>query len=332
MKILPSSLILNFVFVSLLPNNVTYAQNFDGEISFDRIQELAKSTADQPEYQAAMQLLRLQMRFTLLPNLWKATQENPDFQVGAVRTSDLFQKLNRFNLFQNDSEFVLQADQERKSDFYVLNENWGAINTEQMRPILKTESGLILPLHIFLGANGYQDENYQLSLALVLLDKSMSANSDLEKIGIPKLFPQKKEDLYRLEPQLIKKGPDGDKQKLLRRSKGGFTGVGGGGDGRSLQVKFELISKYLFAFSNPKLSSQACFRKWADPLAFLQDVFEVEIESSMQVEEVKLDYSENNWRILLPFYDPLDKQRLQTVMQQSLVILCHIQSMKNEEK
>jgi hypothetical protein len=318
--------------LTLVPRNALCDQKID-RVTFPELEQLMHQLSRGREYETRMQVMRLAMREKLLGHIWRKTQVDPDFRMGALRFRELFEKLETFKVFENDTNLALQADSERRSDFYVLNGGWGAINKNTFEEA-NGRGLMLLPLHVFLGAVGYQDENYQLTLLLALYNESLSPHPVktppvqlLERVDWKRLFPATEAELYRTSPQPVSPSAASSQQKdeRLLFAGGGFTGVGGGGDVLSLIVKLELIDGY-FKNGPGTVLSEFCFLRWSDPTFFLDDVFKSEIESDPRVQMIELDKpSEGKGRILIPRFKAEDQDKLKQTTGLARICLCALQ-------
>lgn len=321
---------LLFTLIGLLSPSFGYSdQNID-RLDFKGVLKAVRETRKEKAYASTMQQLRQLMRDRVLGNIWQENLKNPNLKLGHLKTTELFKKLESFDLFQNTTEIALQADRDRRSDFYAQQENWGVINKETLENA-NPEALIALTLHVFLGAAGYEDDNYQLGLMLIHYNNSIgpSANEKLRVINFNQLFPRSSTEVYRTHPKQVfaQNGSLLKNSKLLsKESGGGFTGVGGGGDILSLQIKQEIFS-YVFVVSDsfPDLTP-ACRLRWRNPTAYAADVFNIEIESDANVEEVTSASSENGRaKILIPRFDVKYKGLLRSTAVIAIYNLCEIQ-------
>jgi len=285
-------------------------QNIDS-VKFEDLDKAQKNVAQAPDYQKGMIVLRQMMKQKLLGNIWLQYQANPELKMGVLPARELFAKLEKFNLFQNDTKTLLQADPERISDFYVLNENWGIINREGIEKT--NHKGLILlPMHIFLGSAGYQDENYKLSLLLALYNQSLdkAERDGFGKLDFERLFPKTEKELYR--------------KKDKKSDGGGFTGVGGGGDDISISVKAQMINYSLAPVQHTPLLPY-CATRWSDPNQFALDVLDFELESRKEIPKVIVEQSrEGQYRIVVPRFKQHVELGVKLAAKLSIIHLCEL--------
>lgn len=259
-----------------------------------------------------MPLLRKALREKALPQIWEEYQKNPDLSFGALKAKDLFRKLDKFQLFQSTLNNSLQLDKERIDDFYLTAQGLGVVNKEALGH--DPNAITVLALHIFLGSSGWQDENYQLSLALLSYEASLSSpsQSPIHRINHKKLFPANRNELIRNYKNNRSDSLGGD---------GGFTSVGGGGDVTSIKTKLMMYS-YIFSLNEVPLTSQ-CRQRWENPTRLVMDIQEVEIESVADTNQVQLAKGEHSIiKILIPKFSTKNSEIADAVAALSLAALC----------
>jgi hypothetical protein len=197
---------------------------------------------------------------------------------------------------------------------------------------------MALTLHIFLGSAGYQDEDYQLSLALLLFDTSLAADapSQLNNVRFTELFPRKISDLYRQFPAAIPKTIGvietfSDKHILIASGKGGGTGVGGGGDMQSILIKIRMI-RYAFALAQVPNLPATCKMRWADPTTYISDVLQLELESDPRLRELQVQQTSGvNARLILPPVPLLNEGFMDLFTNLSIQKACELLDGRNEK-
>lgn len=295
--------------VLILLSTYAYADKNLSDINLGDLAQSMTSYQKSENQKVLMPLLRKAFREKVLSGTWAEYQKNPDFSLGALKAKDLFQKLDGFQLLQATTNGPLHLDPERVDDLYLTSTGYGLVNKVALKHESKTLTALTL--HIFLGASGWQDENYQLSLAILSHEASLLSPSHdpIKKIDHQRLFPKNSNELNRSEKQ---SGGDG-----------GFTSVGGGGDGNSLTTKL-LMYSYIFALNEVPMSS-FCRKKWEDPTQLAIDIQNVEIESIENfntVQEVKIN--SNSWKVLIPKFSTKNSDLAEVVAILSLSSLCRI--------
>ncbi|MCK6596208.1 MAG: hypothetical protein L6Q37_08980 [Bdellovibrionaceae bacterium] len=258
-----------------------------------------------------MPLLRKALREKAFPHIWEEYQKNSNLSFGILSAKELFEKLDKFQLFQSTPNNSYQLDKERMDDFYLTNTCVGVMNNETL---VHDSSALVaLVLHIFLGACGWQDENYQLSLALLSYEESLASSSEspIHQIDHKRLFPANFNELIRNHNKTTK--------ELL--FSGGFTSVGGGGDVNSLKTKL-LMYSYLFSLNEVPLTP-TCRKRWENPTRLVMDIQDVEIESRAEYSKVELakDHS-SNVKIIIPKFSTRVSKIADLVAILALATLC----------
>lgn len=159
-----------------------------------------QATLTHPLYQPLIQRLREVIREGHLGNIYQLYRENPDLKLGALPLKELFQGLEKFNIFQNNTDSALVGDQQRESDFYIPGEFWGIMNTPALHST-PNRVFVLLGLHIFLGSVGFDDEHYQLTLALILYNQALNQSlrhpdPKTKEPNFLSLFPMTENKLY----------------------------------------------------------------------------------------------------------------------------------------
>ncbi len=284
--------------------NFAFAVNEKNTLDLKTVMASADSVKDQFAYQAFMAELMRLVHTQHLAKLWQEAQKNPEAHRGALNLAQFFRDLDQCQLFETANQNVtLQADPARRSDFYVLGGKAGFFNHEAFEK--GTPEGIVaLGIHVCAGAAGYQDQDYQLSLALLMDEASLDPNKKeaFRGVEMEKLYPQTPESLYRRSPQDLKlekeeretpkdlgrlrpetkegsEPTSGRQQKLIIQKKGGsFTGVGGGGDVFSVMVKMEMLT-YMNLVTEKFELPPSCKSRWKDRTVFVADVLNLKMES-----------------------------------------------------
>lgn len=248
-----------------------------------------------PQYAGLMVMLRTKLQ-QMLPHIYQRSQRDPRFRLGALHPAEMFARFNYVRVFENRQRQLILGDPNRLSDFYLIGGFLGLFNTQDfLASSDRAQLGLLL--HVFLGASGYQDDDYQLTLALLMAEQSFAMPDDriFDNIRRERIFPRTQAELIRRpEPvQVTSQRPttwqptDPESPMILMndvKAAGGYTGVGGGGDGSSLQMKWTLLE--LAPVHTGLMAVDAgfpCFDQWSDYTTFLKDVLDVKIESSATV-------------------------------------------------
>lgn len=204
--------------------------------------------------------------------------------LGALDLKEFFQRIEGIYFLQ--TKFGVQLDPRRATDFYIVKQKAAFINDEWMQASPVGQMGI--GLHVLLGAAGYNDENYGLSIALILSDQclrdGLGEGSFCEGVDYISLFPATRSKLNRVQETFMA---------------GGFTGVGGGGDYRSIEIKFAMLQKML-PETKYFYSVLDCTDVWPDKTSFVQDILNTSIETSDQIFKPNLHSTDQGFQIVLP--------------------------------
>jgi hypothetical protein len=85
--------------------------------SLSEIEVQTNLLKESPEYQKMIVRLRAAIREKSLSNIARLVDTDSKIRMGALSFSELFAKLQKFDIYQNDSGKLLQAELERESDF-----------------------------------------------------------------------------------------------------------------------------------------------------------------------------------------------------------------------
>ena len=255
-------------------------------VPLDRILDYVKNDRSPETMRTSRDVRAYLLDSTLKPLVAKAGQ-NARFHYGALNFRELFNEFAKVRFFISGKSERIQAGSDRLTDLYFRGK-YAVIFNENFNLAPETgKEGIIL--HTLLGAIGLEDENYQLTVAIELAAMCESARRGLSEnlsdavaichsIDLETIFPASHQDLV-----AHKEGSDSvyishDGGRSLRLA-GGFTGVGGGGDSRSLVFKLQFAG-----FSVPewreKIFSPECAANWKDGTSFLLDIMPLRIEVS----------------------------------------------------
>ncbi len=242
-------------------------------------------------YPDLMEKIRLVVYEKTLGNIRKEYSRDKNLSINGFLISDLIEKLDQVMLFQNHSGSDLFAVAERKTDIYLKSQNVAILNPEYLRA--SPAARLAILLHIMLGAAGFEDENYQLSLALIFRNESYDGPT--RGFDWQLVFPRGDKwlvsDGVLTTQKRMPAGPGGDG----RGDGGGGSIVGGGGDFSTVQMKLQLLGQVTML--EDLLASAPEFRRvWNRPELYLSAVLSSEIESSPVLEDIL----PNQNRILVP--------------------------------
>ncbi len=280
----------------------TPAQKIDtSDITFDRLLKSRNLVAAQnPELNSFIQrTIREMTKTKFLGNLYEVFKQDPTKQIGDIKLADAFASIDKCEVLQNAIGVPMVADSNRSSDFYALNRNFGILNDELLAA--KAPQGVVMIyIHVCLGADGWNDEYYEKTLALLSANEFMgqmvlaandAVDDRLRAISPEKLLSNKgsslrKEMPTKIDPTKELKDKDLKKEpsKVIIKGKdpGSYTGVGGGGDIWSVMIKLELVKDTLIVHKYKELDP-LCASRWQDPNVFLDDVLNIKIESDAGV-------------------------------------------------
>lgn len=238
------------------------------------IKELEKH----PELPAKMKEIRRVIQ-NQLPSLYKKSLQDKSLNVGIVNIREMFAKFEQVRVFENTSLSIpFQLDSQRASDFYITDLKIGFFNGESLGSNYWGRFGILL--HVFLGASGYEDEDYALTMALVLAEQKLKTPEHqlFGKVDFKRITPQTLEQMQRKPGRAETTLPSSEASRMMLGG-GGFTGVGGGGDGSSVSTKFEMLM--MAPVQKGSFSSKfPCFKAWSDYTTFIFDLQNFELESN----------------------------------------------------
>ncbi|MGZ3771925.1 MAG: hypothetical protein ACXVCP_16315 [Bdellovibrio sp.] len=303
-----------FLFIILMATSAVFAptfaycvQNFDTISEHEFIQS-AEFFKRNPEYNSIMSELKRRIK-ELLKNSYEKSQTNHDYKIGSFPVAEFFRKLDSFELLQGNSDIPIQSDPQRESDFYLIGKNIGYINRQALSSSRRSLTALCI--HVMLGSMGYQDENYQVTLSLILeeLAETEKTKEQFNDLNFNEILPQNSSN-YLVQPKTLDlKNHKG----IYVVSDGGATGVGGGGDSSSVEMKLEILSYMLVRFNF--LANEKCGGKWDTKTGFVKSVLYAQIESSKEiVSPTSLKTEEGKIKIIIP------KQINEQVPSQEIVV------------
>lgn len=236
----------------------------------------------QPQHHAAIFHQYFNNIIEILPSLYK----NKNQSYGALNLAEMFRRFQNVRIFHAPSgEQIVQADIHRRTDFYLPSCQIAVFNQQFFLLLPAMQKNIII--HVYLGASGYEDNNYQLTMALLSAEKHLSDSGNTSDTKITDLFPQTPEQLYwRPNAQVLPNNNWSPTEKQIFIAEnimkdGGFTGSGGGGDGSSAFLK-ELLLKYTKEqiFSYTKANHLPCHQVWSDQITYKRDIQKLKIESN----------------------------------------------------
>ena len=298
-----SSLLLGSLILLSIPPSLGQANILEAEQIVDRNNYLKANT----HYEKTNTEVRNALKYKLLGELFKKGQETPPFKLGALSISQMFRRFETVDTMENHSTKTVAGDAERQSDFYLTNRGIVLFNKSTLN--YPAETRALLLIHVFLGASGYQDEDYALSLALVIANdllKPPLPDQQQLNFNLEDLFPNNSEDLFRaaVPPPTgrrgkLDSGSAKEKQLILA---GGFTGVGGG-DGTSIQMKWNLLANY----TGQRISLypvHQCGAAWGDTTEFIKLILnsELESDSNFKGKPQLVQTGKKKWKVRIPRY------------------------------
>lgn len=347
MTIKESSSFLGAQKISIRPANDIYS-SVCGWMSKDEFNRYLTEIESDPEQVANLQKTRDRVKDFILPKLRQLSKQQPDFQLGSIHLEDMFYKFDRVRLFSSAQESSVQIDLERRSDFYLPEFRIAVLNPHAVHPDIEASRGILL--HILLGASGYLDENYELTMALemadhLLRDSSSSGSSTLVNSGIDweRLIPMNsvkinhpKHQFTARERQESFSGLDKMYYPLLERiderifvADGGTTGAGGGGDSTVAGLKLELLKKMpiqegLIGKSEP------CYKAWSDHSNYIRDMQLLKIEPlNLNEFEPRLVFQElKGWFIGVPKTIDLKQDQIDSLVDKIILYACRSKQSK----
>lgn len=214
----------------------------------------------------------------VLPSLYKERS----LTLGALSINEMFDRLQKVRVFTDfHSSQPTQADVHRKTDFYIPECSIGVLNKQYL--FLTIEGRKRILVHVFLGAAGYADNDFQLTNALLTAEKQLSNSRSHHQIDLSSLFPQNKEDLYwrPIAQPFPTMTYDSPRQILIAKRGGGYTGAGGGGDGSVSLVK-DILRNYTPEQINyyTETANLPCQQAWSNYATYLRDIQDLKIETN----------------------------------------------------
>lgn len=213
----------------------------------------------------------------VLSQLAKEARNNPKREYGALHLATMFQNFNGvrvFHDFQNNRP--VQGDLYRDTDFYLPSCGIAVLNKGYLFDEPERRANILV--HVFLGAAGYEDNDYQLTIALRLAERKLRRDAKLAKFNVEAVFPQSKDELSRRPVQQKVEQRPGRSQQTMIAGRGGLTGSGGGGDSTAAWIKMELLSWHQDMAQYAQKNGLRCYPAWANDVAFIKEVMNLKIE------------------------------------------------------
>ncbi|MGZ3771447.1 MAG: hypothetical protein ACXVCP_18020 [Bdellovibrio sp.] len=271
------------------------------------------------QYEAVQEQLRSLIKTGILGELYKASLKNRNFKMGSIVFSELFRKFDSVNVLA--ANIPLKADPRRPTDLYLTKESLILVNSDfNALPNLARRA---IVVHTFLGASGYRDNNYSLTLALLAKNEALKPMANEED-------PATDSEKYRSDKISWNKL---NFARLMMVDGGGFTGVGGGGDGTSVQAKLDMLSNMDYARTMFPESNE-CSGTWSSLTDFAKSIMEARIESAENIDVPKFDYSDKTQAplILIPRYLPKLKEIPEAAITKIMAMICVLQNGKSNRE
>ena len=264
-------------------------ENKHQEIRADQVATMWEAQANaHPQYYEPIFKKYREAIQSILPKLYDNRNNNTDKnnrpRYGALNLNEMFDRFNEVKIFEDfNNQKPIQADPHRDTDFYLPKHKMAVLN-KGFR-FSDPEKKINILIHVFLGAAGYEDNDYQLTMALRKAELKISSPNDptVSAIDISSLFPQNKKQLnWQPKPQAIPKRSVVDQQQFyVAGGRGGFTGSGGGGDSGAALVKkllLEYTPEQIKYYTSKNKSS--CHSAWSNHTFYIQDIQSLSIETN----------------------------------------------------
>ena len=222
----------------------------------------ARRRANSTSYEKIFNEFRAEVR-GMLPRTFRMAMADRTLSFGALNLYMMFSRFEAVKVYPNYlEENPVQVNPHRDTDFYLADYQMAVLN----RGFLFSEPARRrdILLHVFLGAAGYEDEDYQLTVALKSAELVLARDRSVNGVNFHSLFPQSEGDLYR-KPTLMA---------------GGFTGTNGGGEDSPAWVKTELLKWAAAAKEISIERNWPCKFAWSNPNTYIADIQELRIEAN----------------------------------------------------
>lgn len=165
----------------------------------------------------------------------KALSEIENFglkKVASIDVPDLVEKVKTVRIFVNRTTSPLIGSQTRRGSVYLSRERAVILNLVSFEDVAPSDlqGSSIMVLHEFMGALGFPDQNYEVSLTLYFASHLHHMPSIRAKF--PVLEDALREHLKRSRPL---------DENIRFKLAGGVSGVGGGGEPTPVEVKMQLL-------------------------------------------------------------------------------------------
>lgn len=311
-----------------------------GWMNIQDVDKMLRQIESDPLQAAQMQKSRDLFKYSIFPNLYQISQQQPELKIGSLNLAEMFKRFDQVRVFQaTDEKMVFQVDFIRTSDFYWPEFHIAIFNSRADHKDPIARRGILT--HVFLGASGYADYNYELTMALEHAEKAIqtmgysilsSRRIDWSRLIpdnlIQKTFTQNNTTNldYHLKGQelfypLLDKA---DKRIFVADSGGGgTTGAGGGGDITVAGFKLELIN--FEPIQSGLITKEApCYQSWSDHNNYLRDMQLLKIESNLHSKGPNLvDSSVKGLYISIPPTEEMARDEFIGLINRVITYACH---------
>lgn len=154
-------------------------------------------------------------------------------KVGDLDLNLLSQEISSTKWSSVKDKFLLGSGTSRTTSVYLVKEKHVIVNELSLN-LMSQDTFPQASLHEVLGANGYDDEHYQISLSLYAISKNPKTSIKAFENNLKNLKPRRTDN-------------------TIYKSVDGGTSVGGGGDGTTIEFKTLLLDALI---QDPELSSE----------------------------------------------------------------------------
>lgn len=303
-----------------VPCSARTAKTFS-TITENQVEQATDSLKTNPEHDRLMGMFRDKVK-GLLQNLYHESQQDLHFKVGSFPVAEFFRRMDRFELLEGTLDTPIQADPERESDFYLLGKNIALINKQALNSSNRSLTALCL--HVMLGSMGFQDQDYQITLSLLISELSYGPVEfdSFKKVDFSKILPKEEKEYTAIKP--IPLNPKLNHGVYVVAGGGGATGVGGGGDSTSLEMKLMLL-EYL-PIRLKLFAPKTCGGHWYTESDFVKSILYAKIESSPDVVDVTYgNVASGKTKIVIPQYQTKKQGIPEQVVISVLARVCAIE-------
>lgn len=191
--------------------------------------------------------------FDMLPALRRTVRQNPFFTLGALRVKDMLTSFLKVRVYSNFVSGKAPSLNEA-TDYEWPQYKMAVLNTPFVD--VEPQRRQLILLHVFLTAAGYEDSDYQLTLAVMIAEIKYRnpQNQSLADLNIGLLFPQ---------------------HRFLLHAKSSQTD-----DSTGAAVKLELVKVAAQAATFASKAGLGCRRAWSDPTTYVEDIQSLRIDGA----------------------------------------------------